>query len=78
MRKILSLSIFIFQLSCSVTLAATKVEADALYEQEKSSFKTGKTGLCVTINWNENLRSFGIEKIFLTKEMIAKLRVVSK
>ncbi|MBR1521933.1 MAG: tetratricopeptide repeat protein [Bacteroidaceae bacterium] len=35
MRKILSLSIIIFQLSCSVTLAASKVEADALYEQEK-------------------------------------------
>ena len=50
----------------------------SLYGQEKSPFCTGKTGVCVTINWNENLRSFGIEKIFLTKELIVSLRAVSK
>ncbi len=50
----------------------------SLYRQEKSPFCTGKTGLCVTISWNENLRSFGIEKIFLTKELIASLRAVNK
>lgn len=50
----------------------------SLYGQEKSPFCTGKTGVCVTINWNENLKSFGIEKIFLTKELIASFRAVSK
>ena len=50
----------------------------SLFEQEKKPFCTGKTGLCLTINWNENLRSFGIEKIFLTKEAVEKLRAVTK
>ena len=50
----------------------------SLYEKEKNPFFTGKTGLCLTINWNENLRSFGIEKIFLTKEAVDSFRAVSK
>ena len=50
----------------------------SLYGQEKSPYCSGKTGLCVTINWNENLRSFGIEKIFFTREVIEKFRAVSK
>ena len=55
-----------------------KTELKSIYNENKESFKTGKTGLCVAINWNENLRSFGIEKIFLTKEVIGKFRTVSK
>jgi len=54
------------------------IDIISLYGQEKTSLCTGKTGVQVTINWNENLRSFGIEKIFLTKEFIQKLRAVSK
>ncbi|WP_296333819.1 hypothetical protein [uncultured Treponema sp.] len=50
----------------------------SLYGQEKTPFQTGKTGVAVTINWNENLRSFGIEKIFLTKELVESFRAVSK
>ena len=50
----------------------------SLYGQEKEPFQTGKTGVCVTINWNENLRSFGIEKIFFTREVIEKFRAVNK
>ncbi|MBQ4379640.1 MAG: hypothetical protein II821_10670 [Treponema sp.] len=50
----------------------------SLYGQEKTPFCTGETGLLISVNWNENLRSFGIEKIFLTKEFIKKLRAVSK
>ena len=53
-------------------------EIISLFEKEKKPFQTGETGLCATINWNENLRSFGIEKIFLTKGLIEKLRAVSK
>ena len=49
----------------------------SLYGQEKAPFCTNETGLLITVNWNENLRSFGIEKIFLTKEFIKKLRAVS-
>ena len=51
-------------------------QVNSLFEQDKSAFCTGKTGLCVAINWNENLRSFGIEKLFLTKEFIKNVRVV--
>ena len=50
----------------------------SLFEKEKKPFKTGETGLCLTINWNENLRSFGIEKIFLSKELVDSFRAVSK
>ncbi|MBQ9206827.1 MAG: hypothetical protein IJ158_08960 [Treponema sp.] len=49
----------------------------SLFGQDKKPFCTGKTGLCLTINWNENLRSFGIEKIFLTQDLIKDLRAVS-
>lgn len=50
----------------------------SLFERDKKPFCTGKTGLSLTINWNENLRSFGIEKIFLTKELVENFRVLSK
>ena len=53
-------------------------EITSLFEQDKKPFRTGKTGLSLTINWNENLRSFGIEKIFLTKELVENFRVLSK
>lgn len=56
---------------------SVSIEVISLFEQEKKPFQTGKTGVCVSINWNENLRSFGIEKIFLTKELVGSLRAVS-
>ena len=49
----------------------------SLFEQDKKPFRSGKTGLLLTISWNENLRSFGIEKIFLTQDLIKDLRAVS-
>ena len=56
----------------------TETEVNSLFEQDKKPFRTGKTGLSLTINWNENLRSFGIEKIFLSKELVENFRVLSK
>ena len=50
----------------------------SLFEKDKKTFRTGKTGLNITINWNENLRSFGIEKVFLTQEAVESFRVLSK
>ncbi len=47
------------------SLPLTKTDAQKL--------KTGRTGVCVSFNWNENLRSFGIEKIFLPKQIAKKL-----
>ena len=54
-----------------------KIELSSLFDRSKKSFRKGKTGICVSINWNENLHSFGIEKIFLSKEMIEMMRAVS-
>ena len=48
----------------------------ALPESERKKRATGETGVCVAINWNENLHSFGIEKIFLSKELIEAMRAV--
>ena len=55
-----------------------KTELKSISEKNKKSFGKSKTGICVSINWNENLRSFGIEKIFLSKELIESMRVLSK
>lgn len=54
---------------------AAKIKADApeitsLFRQDNSRLCDGKTGLCITLSWNENASSFGIEKIFLTKKLI--------
>ncbi|WP_407425608.1 hypothetical protein [Treponema sp.] len=46
-----------------------------LFEKEKSAYYSGKTGLCVTVKWNENLRSFGIEKVFLSTELLDSLNL---
>lgn len=54
-----------------------KIEINSLVEKNKKSYRKGKTGICVAINWNENLHSFGIEKIFLSKELIEAMRAVS-
>ncbi|MCR4822847.1 MAG: hypothetical protein K5873_08275 [Treponema sp.] len=54
----------------------TQVKITSLYDQDKKPYATGKTGLLLTINWNENLRSFGIEKIFLTKEVVESFRAL--
>lgn len=51
-------------------------ELSALPESERKGCATGETGVCVAINWNENLHSFGIEKIFLSKELIEAMRAV--
>lgn len=56
---------------------AHKIAVTSLFEKNKNSFRKGKTGVCVSINWNENLRSFGIEKVFLSKELIELMRAVS-
>ena len=56
---------------------AHKIAVTSLFEKNKKSFRKGKTGVCVSINWNENLRSFGIEKVFLSKELIELMRAVS-
>ena len=55
-----------------------KTKIISIFQKDKKFFQKGKTGLCITINWNENLHSFGIEKIFLSKEFITSLRAVSK
>lgn len=55
-----------------------KIGINSLIEKSKKSYCKGKTGICVAINWNENLHSFGIEKIFLSKELIELMRAVSK
>ena len=55
-----------------------KIEINSLFEKNKKTYQKGKTGVCVSINWNENLRSFGIEKIFLSKELIETMRAVSQ
>ncbi|WP_294429480.1 hypothetical protein [uncultured Treponema sp.] len=55
----------------------SKTSITSLLDKDRKSYKKGKTGLCITINWNENLHSFGIEKIFLTKEMIKSFRTVT-
>ena len=57
------------------TRAQYKPVITSLFEQDRSAFCDGKTGLCVTIKWNENLRSFGIEKVFLTQELIDSLNL---
>ncbi len=44
-----------------------------LTKSDTQKLKTGRTGLSVSFNWNENLRSFGIEKIFLSKQIAKKL-----
>lgn len=56
---------------------ARSIEINSLYDKEKSPFRTGETGVCVTISWNENLRSFGIEKIFLTEGLVRSFRALS-
>ncbi|MBR1404287.1 MAG: hypothetical protein IJ558_08900 [Treponema sp.] len=50
-------------------------EITPLFEKDKSVYYSGQTGLCVTVKWNENLRSFGIEKLFLTKEFVDSLNL---
>lgn len=51
-------------------------EIMSLYGKDFAEFHTDETGLCLTINWNENLHSFGIEKVFLTKELVKQFRAV--
>ena len=48
----------------------------SLYEKDKNSFKTQETGICITVCWNENLNSLGIEKLFLTEELINDFRAI--
>ena len=55
----------------------TKHKINVFQSEVLNSFRKGKTGVCVSINWNENLRSFGIEKVFLSKELIELMRAVS-
>ena len=54
-----------------------KISVTSLFEKNKKTLRKGKTGVCLSINWNENLRSFGIEKIFLSRELIELMRAVS-
>lgn len=49
----------------------------SLLGADKAPLCTGETGLSVNIRWNENLRSFGIEKLFLSKQLIEQFRTVT-
>lgn len=54
-----------------------KIQIESLFQKDRKPYRRSKTGICISINWNENLHSFGIEKLFLTKEMIELLRTFS-
>ncbi|MBQ3671583.1 MAG: hypothetical protein II921_08935 [Treponema sp.] len=51
-----------------------KAKAEPLMFLTQDNFLENSTGLLVSINWNENFKSFGVEKFFIPKKTFEFLR----
>ncbi|MBQ0052419.1 MAG: hypothetical protein KBT11_10220 [Treponema sp.] len=51
-----------------------KVQVESLFQKDTKPYANNECGIGLTINWNENLLSFGVEKIFISKEFFQALK----
>ncbi len=56
----------------------TEIKVENMFEKSFDEYSADKTGIVLSINWNENLRSFGIEKFFLTQEFLKEIKILRK
>lgn len=56
----------------------TEIKVENMFEKTFEQFSSEKTGVVLSINWNENLRSFGIEKFFITQEFLKEVKNLKK
>ena len=56
----------------------TEIKVENMFEKTFEHFSSEKTGVVLSINWNENLRSFGIEKFFITQEFLKEVKNLKK
>lgn len=54
------------------------IKVENMFGKTFSQYSGEKPGIVMSINWNENLRSFGIEKIFETCEFMHELKKINK
>lgn len=52
---------------------SSEIQIENLYEKSTKEYVNNKTGIMMTISWNENLRSLGVEKIFITPEFMKNI-----
>ena len=55
-----------------------EIKVENMFEKTFEQFSSEKTGVVLSINWNENLRSFGIEKFFITQEFLKEVKNLKK
>jgi len=56
----------------------SEIKVENMFEKTFEQFSSEKTGVALSINWNENLRSFGIEKFFITQEFLKEIKNLKK
>lgn len=60
------------------SIPENKLKVENMFEKSYSQYSDEKPGIVMSVNWNENLRSFGIEKIFETREFMNELKKMHK
>lgn len=55
-----------------------EIKVENMFEKSPAQYSNKQSGIAMSINWNENLRSFGIEKLFETREFMREIKNTKK
>lgn len=56
------------------SIPESEIKVENMFEKPFGQYSDENPGIVMSINWNENLRSFGIEKIFETREFMREIK----
>lgn len=51
-----------------------QIQVENMFEKSFQTYSNERAGISMSINWNENLRSFGIEKLFETAAFLREIK----
>lgn len=60
------------------SIPESQIKVENMFEKPFEQYSNEKSGIVMSVNWNENLRSFGIEKIFETREFMHEIKNAEK
>lgn len=60
------------------SLKESQIKIENMFEKSSEQYSDEHSGIAMSINWNENLRSFGIEKLFETREFLNEIKNSAK
>lgn len=60
------------------SLKESQIKIENMFEKSPEQYSDEHSGIAMSINWNENLRSFGIEKLFETREFLNEIKNSAK